>query len=96
MFNSQRREEILKILEEKGSITVEELSKSLKISPSTIRRDLEEMEGKGLLRRIHGGAIKEEKGEVRGMKIFLDSANVEEIKKAKDFGIIDGVTTNPS
>lgn len=96
MFNSQRHEEILKILEEKGNIAVEELSKSLKVSPSTIRRNLEEMEGKGLLRRTHGGAIQEKKRKVGGIKIFLDSANIGEIKKAKDWGIIDGVTTNPS
>ncbi|MFQ5797416.1 MAG: fructose-6-phosphate aldolase [Bacteroidota bacterium] len=30
------------------------------------------------------------------MKIFLDTANVEEIRKADDLGILDGVTTNPS
>lgn len=30
------------------------------------------------------------------MRIFIDSANLEEIRKAADFGIIDGVTTNPS
>jgi transaldolase len=30
------------------------------------------------------------------VKIFLDTANVDEIKEAVDFGIIDGVTTNPS
>lgn len=30
------------------------------------------------------------------MKIFLDTANVEEIRKANDLGILDGVTTNPS
>jgi transaldolase len=30
------------------------------------------------------------------MKIFLDTANIEEIKKAVSTGIIDGVTTNPS
>lgn len=30
------------------------------------------------------------------MKFFLDSANVEELKKAAEWGIIDGVTTNPS
>ncbi|KAF2956407.1 fructose-6-phosphate aldolase [Marinitoga sp. 38H-ov] len=30
------------------------------------------------------------------MKIFLDTANIEEIKIAKDWGIIDGVTTNPT
>ncbi|PLX67927.1 MAG: fructose-6-phosphate aldolase [Denitrovibrio sp.] len=30
------------------------------------------------------------------MKIFLDTANIEEIKEVKDLGILDGVTTNPS
>jgi transaldolase len=30
------------------------------------------------------------------MKIFIDTANVEEIKLAAELGILDGVTTNPS
>ena len=30
------------------------------------------------------------------MKIFLDSSDVEEVTKAVDTGLIDGVTTNPS
>jgi transaldolase len=30
------------------------------------------------------------------MKIFLDTANVDEIKKVRDWGLLDGVTTNPS
>ena len=30
------------------------------------------------------------------MKFFIDTANLDEIKEAKELGIIDGVTTNPS
>ncbi|WKS94531.1 fructose-6-phosphate aldolase [Riemerella columbina] len=30
------------------------------------------------------------------MKFFIDTANLEQIKEAKDLGILDGVTTNPS
>ena len=30
------------------------------------------------------------------MKFFIDTANIEEIRKAKSIGILDGVTTNPS
>ncbi len=30
------------------------------------------------------------------MKFFVDTANLDQIKEAKDFGILDGVTTNPS
>jgi transaldolase len=30
------------------------------------------------------------------MKIFIDTANIEEIKEANSLGLVDGVTTNPS
>jgi transaldolase len=30
------------------------------------------------------------------MKFFIDTANIEEIRKAVDMGMVDGVTTNPS
>jgi transaldolase len=30
------------------------------------------------------------------MKIFLDTANLDELRKAADWGIVDGVTTNPT
>lgn len=30
------------------------------------------------------------------MKIFLDTANLEELRKGAEWGIVDGVTTNPS
>ena len=29
------------------------------------------------------------------MKFFLDTANLEELKKGAGWGIVDGVTTNP-
>ena len=30
------------------------------------------------------------------MKFFIDTANIEQIRKAKEIGVLDGVTTNPS
>src|SRR5208337_692155 len=30
------------------------------------------------------------------MKIFIDTADIKEIRRAKEMGILDGVTTNPS
>ena len=30
------------------------------------------------------------------MKIFIDTANIEEIRTANEWGVIDGVTTNPT
>ncbi|MCK4889005.1 MAG: fructose-6-phosphate aldolase, partial [Candidatus Aminicenantes bacterium] len=30
------------------------------------------------------------------MKIFMDTANLDELKKSVEYGVVDGVTTNPS
>jgi len=51
-----RSQYILKELLATGQVTVENLANKLKVSPSTIRRALRELEEQGLLRRTHGGA----------------------------------------
>jgi DeoR family transcriptional regulator, aga operon transcriptional repressor len=51
-----RDEQILKLLLQKGSVTVEELIERLGASAPSIRRDLTRLEQKGLIRRTHGGA----------------------------------------
>ena len=38
----------------------------------------------------------QEKQEDKIMRFFIDTAKVEDIKKANDMGVICGVTTNPS
>ncbi len=48
---------ILSALQQSGSVSVEGLSKDLDVSLVTIRRDLDELENRGLLRRTHGGAV---------------------------------------
>ena len=30
------------------------------------------------------------------MRFFIDTASIDQIKEARDLGILDGVTTNPS
>ena len=56
MPKNSRSEEILHIVNSKGSISIGELSEKIYVSRSTIRRDLEKLEQRGLLRRHHGGA----------------------------------------
>lgn len=51
-----RDEQILTLLLQKGSVTVEELIERLGASAPSIRRDLTRLEQKGLIRRTHGGA----------------------------------------
>ena len=57
MPKSRRSEEILQLVNSKGSISIQELSEKTYASRSTIRRDLEKLEQQGLLRRHHGGAV---------------------------------------
>lgn len=56
-MKSERQENILEILKEKRFATVEYLAKTLFSSAPTIRRDLNEMEEKGFVKRSHGGAM---------------------------------------
>jgi len=48
---------ILTMLQQTGKVLVEELSDQLGVSLVTVRRDLDLLEEKGLLRRTHGGAV---------------------------------------
>jgi DeoR family transcriptional regulator, aga operon transcriptional repressor len=48
---------ILTMLQQTGKVVVEELSDQLGVSLVTVRRDLDLLEEKGLLRRTHGGAV---------------------------------------
>ena len=61
MFAEERRREILRILEERGSASVNMISKILNVSPSTMRNDLNFLNRKGLTFRTHGGAISRQK-----------------------------------
>lgn len=56
MLLERRLEEILKLVEQNGSVTVQELTEHLKASESTIRRDLYLLDEEGKLNRVHGGA----------------------------------------
>src|SRR5215207_8456873 len=53
----RRAQVILQELLRAGKVSVGPLARRLKVSTATIRRDLSELEGRGLLRRSHGGAL---------------------------------------
>ncbi len=53
----ERQNRILEIVDERGVIRVNELSRLFEVSVMTIRRDLMTLEEHGLLRRSHGGAV---------------------------------------
>jgi DeoR/GlpR family transcriptional regulator of sugar metabolism len=57
MTTEQRKKKISDLLKENDSVRVSELSRMLDVSEVTVRSYLEDMEKKGLLTRVHGGAV---------------------------------------
>ena len=57
MIADERKQKISELLKEKDTVKVSELSHILNVSEVTIRSYLADMEKKGLLSRIHGGAV---------------------------------------
>lgn len=56
MIAEQRYQLILSIVNQRNSVTVQQLAEALETSESTIRRDLISLDQQGKLRRVHGGA----------------------------------------
>src|SRR3954463_14297315 len=52
-----RRGEIAERLRTTGAVTVAEVEERFGVSPMTARRDLAELERRGVVRRTHGGAV---------------------------------------
>jgi DeoR/GlpR family transcriptional regulator of sugar metabolism len=57
MLMAERQLKILNMIQDNGSVQVEELAQKLKVSTMTIRRDLEKLQKEGLAERCHGGAV---------------------------------------
>ena len=57
MLANQRQEKILQMLRKDGAVTAANLVDTFRVSLETVRRDLKELEGRGQLSRVHGGAV---------------------------------------
>lgn len=56
MLSEDRHERIVAAVRRRGSATVGDLSSALEVSEATIRRDLDQLDAEGALRRVRGGA----------------------------------------
>ncbi len=105
MLTEQRYDVILQLLKEKGSITVTELKDALKVSESTIRRDLMVLDKENKLIKVFGGAVLND-DELLGKELSVsqkEEVNIEEKKviakyaaqliTENDFVYIDAGTT---
>lgn len=57
MIELERLDSILTYLRQKRTASVKTLAKHIYTSEATIRRDLNELERRGLIKRLHGGAV---------------------------------------
>jgi len=76
-----RKKIILNLLKDKDSVSVQEIVNKCNASEITIRRDLSELEGKGLLIRTHGGAIKNTSAE----NLFTFNSRMDLNKEKKEY-----------
>ena len=53
---NQRQQLILKLVQRQGFVSIEDLAEDFKVTPQTVRRDINDLCDEGLLRRYHGGA----------------------------------------
>jgi DeoR family transcriptional regulator, fructose operon transcriptional repressor len=53
----ERRQRVLDLVSRKGFVGLAELARAVKVSESTLRRDLDHWDERGLVKRIHGGAM---------------------------------------
>ena len=58
MLPEKRLKNILEMIEEKGIVSISEISSICSVSMITVRRDFQELEKRGMLIRTHGGAVK--------------------------------------
>lgn len=57
MFLEERYEKIIDCIEKEGRVKVKDLSNKFKVTEDCIRKDLRELENRGKLKRVYGGAI---------------------------------------
>ncbi|MBM7571351.1 DeoR/GlpR family DNA-binding transcription regulator [Aquibacillus albus] len=61
MKATRRRSEILRLIDQHGTVAVDDLIQRYQVSEETIRRDLRILDESGYVKRVYGGAVKLEK-----------------------------------
>lgn len=64
MHAEERRQLIAEEVRRRGRVTVKRIADAYDVNPETVRRDLVELERRGALRRIHGGALSHQRMQV--------------------------------
>lgn len=105
LLNEERRRAILNTLNRDGRVLVKDLAEEFQISQITIRKDLEVLQGRGLLHRTHGGALTPPSGALsdpsvqekeklhRAEKMRIAQAAVRLVEEGQSILLDSGTTT---
>lgn len=104
MYATERQQEILARARHDGRVEVKDLADSLDVTPETVRRDLTALERRGLVRRMHGGAIPVERlgiepavadreGRMAGQKERIAKAALDDVPDGGAILLDAGTTT---
>lgn len=75
MYNLERQEQIIEILEKRKSISVTKLAQLLYVSQPTVRRDLRILEEQGKVQRTHGGVVLRKASDLEIPLLFREDQN---------------------
>lgn len=81
MYAAERQQRIIAQAHQAGRVEVAALAEELGVTPETVRRDLTALEGRGRLRRVHGGAIPVERLEVEPTLATRTARSTEEKRR---------------
>jgi len=98
----ERRQHIVDTVEQQGKVLAAELAQRFNTSEDTIRRDLRDLDAAGLLRRVHGGAMRRTQPVPSfGQRVDADEARKDRLARALadsvqpgDTVLVDAGTTN--
>jgi DeoR family transcriptional regulator, fructose operon transcriptional repressor len=104
MYAPERHQQILATARANGRVDVSGLARELSVTPETVRRDLTALERRGVLRRVHGGAIPVERlgsepgvadreGQAAGQKERIAMAAIDELPEGGSVILDAGTTT---
>jgi DeoR/GlpR family transcriptional regulator of sugar metabolism len=81
-----RKTFILDTIDRDGSVLVKDIAEELKVSETTIRRDLNELDAQKLIRQVYGGAVRLERSSSRAFRLSWSNRSTQEIEAKKRIG----------
>ena len=87
MFQEHRHQKIESFLKQQKAVKAAELASLLNVSIDTVRRDLEALEKKGTIKRVHGGAILKQ-SDTNVLNKLFNEREVKNLEKKQEAALV--------